>query len=137
MVYITPMQGDKAGPPEGLCLPCANEIGIKPVNDILKKMGMDEDQIMNMSEEIDSLLESQLGLTPSEDEDDGKMPTLNLGEIFGMNNTLKLTLTTNKAINLSAFCFFIKIGAISRKRFVLISLGFLGLFAFRSALCVS
>ena len=37
MVYITPMQGDKAGPPEGLCLPCANELGIKPVNDILKK----------------------------------------------------------------------------------------------------
>ena len=60
MVYITPMQGDKAGPPEGLCLPCANELGIKPVNDILKKMGVDEEQIQNMSEEIDSLLESQL-----------------------------------------------------------------------------
>ena len=87
MVYITPMQGDKAGPPEGLCLPCANELGIKPVNDILKKMGLDEEQVQNMSEEIDSLLETQLGLTPSEDEDgDGKMPTLNLGEIFGMMN---------------------------------------------------
>ena len=87
MVYITPMHGDQAGPPEGLCLPCANELGIKPVNDILKKMGLDEDQVQNMSDEIDSLLETQLGLTPSEDgEDDGKMPTLNLGEIFGMMN---------------------------------------------------
>ena len=87
MVYITPMHGDQAGPPEGLCLPCANELGIKPVNDILKKMGLDEDQVQNMSDEIDSLLETQLGLTPSDDEDeDGKMPTLNLGEIFGMMN---------------------------------------------------
>ncbi len=87
MVFITPMQGDKAGPPEGLCLPCANELGIKPVNDILKKMGVDDEQIQSMSDEIDSLLESQLGLTPTDgDEDDGKMPTLNLGEIFGMMN---------------------------------------------------
>ena len=87
MVYITPMQGDKAGPPEGLCLPCANELGIKPVNDILKKMGVDEEQIQSMSDEIDSLLESQLGLTPTDSEDDnGKMPTLNFGEIFGMMN---------------------------------------------------
>ena len=87
MVYITPMHGDKAGPPEGLCLPCANELGIKPVNDILKNMGVDEEQIQSMSDEIDSLLESQLGLTPSDEEDDdGKMPTLNFGEIFGMMN---------------------------------------------------
>ncbi len=87
MVYITPMQGDKAGPPEGLCLPCANELGIKPVNDILKKMGVDEEQIQSMSDEIDSLLESQLGLTPTDSDDDsGKMPTLNFGEIFGMMN---------------------------------------------------
>lgn len=87
MVYITPMSGDKAGPPEGLCLPCANELGIKPVNDILKKMGVDEEQIQTMSEEIDSLLESQLGLTPTDSDDDsGKMPTLNFGEIFGMFN---------------------------------------------------
>ena len=87
MVYITPMQGDKAGPPEGLCLPCANELGIKPVNDILKKMGVDEEQIQSMSDEIDSLLESQLGLTPIDsDDENGKMPTLNFGEIFGMMN---------------------------------------------------
>lgn len=87
MVYITPMNGDKAGPPEGLCLPCANELGIKPVNDILKKMGVDEEQIQTMSEEIDSLLETQLGLTPTDSDDDsGKVPTLNFGEIFGMFN---------------------------------------------------
>ena len=87
MVYITPMHGDKAGPPEGLCLPCANELGIKPVNDILKKMGVDDEQIQNMSDEIDSLLESQLGLTPTDDDEDtGKMPTLNFNQIFGMMN---------------------------------------------------
>lgn len=85
MVYITPMEGDKTGTPQGLCLVCANELGIKPVNDMLKKMGIDEEQIQTMSDEIDSLLESQLGLTPNdEDDDSGKMPTLNFKEIFGM-----------------------------------------------------
>lgn len=85
MVYITPMEGDKSGPPQGLCLVCANELGIKPVNDLLKKMGIDEEQIQTMSDEIDSLIESQLGLTHENSEDDsGKMPTLNFKEIFGM-----------------------------------------------------
>ena len=28
--------------PEGLCLVCAKELGIKPVDDILKKMGMND-----------------------------------------------------------------------------------------------
>lgn len=85
MVYITPMDGDKSGAPQGLCLVCANELGIKPVNDLLKKMGIDEEQIQTMSDEIDSLIESQLGLTHENSEDDsGKMPTLNFKEIFGM-----------------------------------------------------
>lgn len=71
---------------EGLCFQCAAELGIKPppVVDMLKKMGIDEDAIQGMSDEINGLVEN--GLIEAEDdaEENGKVPTLNLSEIFGM-----------------------------------------------------
>ena len=68
---------------EGICLNCASELGIKPVNDMLKKMGIDEEAIQNMSAEIDGLMEN--ALVESEGDSEGtKVPTLNLGELFGM-----------------------------------------------------
>jgi ATP-dependent Clp protease ATP-binding subunit ClpA len=83
-VFITKLENGNSTQ-EGICLQCASELGIKPVNDILKKMGIDEEAIQNMSQEINGLMES--GLMEVEGQDDGqdsKVPTLNLGEIFGM-----------------------------------------------------
>ena len=82
MVFITRIDNDKTIN-EGVCLQCASELGIKPVNDVLKRMGIDEEAIQNMSAEINGLMES--GLVESDDDSEGtKVPTLNLGEIFGM-----------------------------------------------------
>ncbi len=69
---------------EGLCFQCAAELGIKPppVVDMLKKMGIDEDAIQGMNEEINGLMEN--ALVESDDDENGKVPTLNLGEIFGL-----------------------------------------------------
>ena len=67
---------------EGYCINCASQMGIDPVNDILKKMGIDEEAVQNMSAEIDNLMES--GLVETDGDDTGKVPTLNLGELFGM-----------------------------------------------------
>ena len=86
MVFITKLENDKTIN-EGICLQCASELGIKPVNDILSKMGIDEDAIRNMSEEINELMENtdMTSLVESDDAtDDPRVPTLNLGEIFGM-----------------------------------------------------
>lgn len=72
---------------EGLCFQCAAELGIKPppVVDMLKKMGIDEDAIQGMSEEINGLVENALVEAETDDgTENGKVPTLNLGEIFGM-----------------------------------------------------
>ena len=82
-VYITRLDGGNSVN-EGLCFQCAAELGIKPppVVDMLKKMGIDEDAIEGMSEEISSMMEG--ALVESEDGDNGKVPTLNLSEIFGM-----------------------------------------------------
>ena len=86
MVFITRLENEKTVN-EGLCLKCASELGIKPVNEMLSRMGIDEDAIRDMSHEINDLVESMdmTALTESsQDPDNPKVPTLNLGEIFGM-----------------------------------------------------
>ena len=87
MVFISRIEKDKTIN-EGICLQCASELGIKPVNDMLSKMGIDEDAIRNMSAEINDLIESvdPTALEAVEDNgaDDPRVPTLNLGELFGM-----------------------------------------------------
>ncbi len=80
MVFITRVENDKKID-EGLCLVCASELGIKPVNDMIKSMGVSEDEIDGMLSFIGSNLpEAQEGDDGSVD---GHVPTLNLNEIFG------------------------------------------------------
>ena len=83
-VYITRLDGGNSIN-EGLCFQCAAELGIKPppVVDMLKKMGIDEDAIQGMNEEINGLMENAL-VESDDDTENGKVPTLNLGELFGM-----------------------------------------------------
>ncbi len=83
-VYITRLDGGNSVN-EGLCFQCAAELGIKPppVVDMLKKMGIDEDAIQGMNEEINGLMENAL-VESDEEGENGKVPTLNLGELFGM-----------------------------------------------------
>ena len=41
---------------EGLCLQCAKELGIKPVNDFMKKMGISEEELENMEKMFSEML---------------------------------------------------------------------------------
>ena len=50
VVFMTRLDGDKTVS-EGLCLKCAKELGIKPVNDLIEKMGLTEEDLENMSEQ--------------------------------------------------------------------------------------
>ena len=81
VVFITRMDNQKTYN-EGLCLVCAKELGIKPVNDILKNMGMSEEDIENMSGEVEGMLTA---IEPAEDQDaspDGGAPALDLQKLF-------------------------------------------------------
>lgn len=71
---------------EGLCFQCSAELGIKPppVVEMLKKMGIDEDAIQGMTDEISGLMETGLVESDGDGSENGKIPTLNLGELFGM-----------------------------------------------------
>lgn len=71
------------GETKGYCLTCAKEMGIKPVNDLIKQMGISDEDLENVqnqmsgfmnelaeSGDISEMMES-MGLTPPDDTQDG------------------------------------------------------------------
>ncbi|WP_411676371.1 AAA family ATPase [Caproicibacter sp.] len=55
VVFLTPSAD--AGESRGLCLICAKELGIKPVNDLLDQMGITDEQMEAMESELSDMLE--------------------------------------------------------------------------------
>lgn len=43
---------------EGYCLSCAKDLGIQPINDMLKQTGMSEDELASINEQMGGLMES-------------------------------------------------------------------------------
>ena len=41
---------------QGYCLVCAKELGIKPVNDLMEKMGITEEMMESMESELSGLM---------------------------------------------------------------------------------
>ena len=59
MVFVQRMDPDGSNVQnEGFCIMCAKELGIKPVTDMLEKMGIDDEQMELMSQEMENILES-------------------------------------------------------------------------------
>ena len=67
VVFITRMEGDNSTN-EGLCLTCAKELGIKPVDDLLTKFGMSQEDLEQMDEQLGELMNTE------NDEDENFMP---------------------------------------------------------------
>ena len=62
---------------EGLCLKCARELHIKPIDDVINKMGISDEDLDNLTGDLSSAMSSMEGLMPVEEgddsiEDDGK-----------------------------------------------------------------
>ncbi len=69
---------------EGLCLKCAKELGIKPVDDILNKMGVSSDDLDRMDEEMTNMMENVSDFpTMAGDENNANAPAVDLGKLFG------------------------------------------------------
>ena len=81
VVYIQRIEnGDSKS--EGICLKCAKELGIKPINDMMAKMGLGEEELDRLDEEMEGLMESS-ELTPATDDGEGRAPAVDFGKIFG------------------------------------------------------
>ena len=57
VVYITKMEGDKTTN-EGLCIACAKELGIAPINSMIEQMGITDEDIENMNSEMAGIMSS-------------------------------------------------------------------------------
>lgn len=56
VIFISKIEGDKQTS-EGLCLSCAKEMGIAPIEQLVGQMGIDEGDIDSISEELNSMME--------------------------------------------------------------------------------
>ena len=81
VVFMTRIENGESKQ-EGLCLVCARSLGIKPVNDMLEKMGITDEDVDRMSGDIANALESMLPENVGDETEDGGAPAINLPSFF-------------------------------------------------------
>lgn len=76
VVFIQGMSqnGDKVGEVNGLCLVCAKEAGIQPINDMLKNMNISDEEIADMSDQFMELMNPGGEDVEAVDEDEAFSP---------------------------------------------------------------
>ena len=98
VIFITKMENGQTTN-EGLCLKCAKELGIKPVDDMISRMGLSDDDLENLNGEMGDMMNGLEGLlNPGEKDEDGEddeqdsqtatFPFLN--KLFGMPRTTRM-----------------------------------------------
>ncbi len=92
VVFITKIENGEQKQ-EGICIKCAKELGIGPVNDIIKNMGLSDEDIDRMSEDMAGVME---GLENGENPFGGDMATAL--EAFGGDATNAPSLDINRII---------------------------------------
>ncbi len=72
---------------EGICLKCAKELGIHPVEDLMKRMGISDDDLDTLTQDMmETVNQAQDLETPDDNEEDGKTATFPfLNRLFGAN----------------------------------------------------
>ena len=87
VIFITKIENG-AQTQEGLCLKCARELNIKPVQDIMNRMGISEENLEEMSQEMMNAFggAEELPDAGGDDEEDGKTATFPLlNKLFSQN----------------------------------------------------
>ncbi len=90
IIFITKIENGQTKN-EGLCLKCARELHIKPVDDVIDKMGISDEDLENLSGDMMNALSGAEDLTTmdsddgdEDEEDDGKTATFPfLNRLFG------------------------------------------------------
>ena len=91
VVFITKIEAGQTKN-EGLCLKCARELHIKPVDDVINKMGLSDEDLEGLTGEMMNALSGVEDLIPVDDkdqgeDDDGKTATFPfLNRLFGGGN---------------------------------------------------
>ena len=88
VVFITKIENGQTVN-EGLCLKCAKELGIKPINDMMSNMGVTDEELENLSKEMLAAFGGEEDIPDADGDDDesGKTATFPfLNKLFGGGN---------------------------------------------------
>lgn len=94
VVFVTGLNGDMSKQ-EGLCIPCAKELGINPLNGMAKQMGMSEEDMENMTAEMEQMMQdmsenAEDNDTEEDDDDEKSLNAINpmefINKVFGNAN---------------------------------------------------
>ena len=88
VVFITKIENGQTVN-EGLCLKCAKELGIKPINDMMSNMGVSDEELENLSKEMLAAFGGEEDIPDADGDDDesGKTATFPfLNKLFGGAN---------------------------------------------------
>ncbi len=69
VIFITKIENGETKN-EGLCLKCARELGIKPIDDMMQKMGITEEDMENLTGEMMGILGGDEMIPESDEEDE-------------------------------------------------------------------
>ena len=66
--------------PEGFCVKCAKELGIKPLEDLIAQTGFDDETIERFNDEMEALIQSG-DINPTDDA--SRTPIINFAKLMG------------------------------------------------------
>jgi len=85
VVFLTKIENGESKQ-EGLCIKCAKELGIKPINDILEQTGLDEESIEKLGSEMEEFLDNpemkSLVEGAADGSDEGRVPILDFKKLM-------------------------------------------------------
>ncbi|MDR3278299.1 MAG: ATP-dependent Clp protease ATP-binding subunit, partial [Oscillospiraceae bacterium] len=74
VIFITKIENGMSSN-EGICLKCARELNIKPVEDIIKRMGLSDEELENLTDEMVEAMGGMDSLAETTEADEGKTAT--------------------------------------------------------------
>ncbi|MBQ7921037.1 MAG: ATP-dependent Clp protease ATP-binding subunit [Clostridia bacterium] len=81
VVFLTKLENGESKQ-EGLCLKCAKELGIKPIDDIIAQTGLDDETIEQLNGEMDEFMETAMAEVENGDESQTRTPFLNFAKLM-------------------------------------------------------
>ena len=81
VVFITRLENGETKN-EGICLKCARELGIKPIDDILKKMGITNEEFDQMADSAEDFMQGMVPNEDGENPEDGGAPAVDFGKLM-------------------------------------------------------
>ena len=80
-VYIMKLENNEQKQ-EGLCLVCAKELGIKQVDDMMKKLGISDEELENMEKMVADMMPAMTDGDDDDGPDDEDLPTIDFGKLM-------------------------------------------------------